>query len=109
MGERARDGRGGNREPPVEPGLPADTGAGAGAGAGTILIRSSWDQSGDDRAAEDQDGDAADDVGDAYHLIAVEIQVDSMKCTDHDHTERNRKCQTRGDIREQEAPSRLVR
>lgn len=69
MGERACEGRGGNSEVPVEAGLPPD--------ARNIMIRSS-DPSGEYRAAEEQSGDAGDDVGDAFRPIAAGMQMDSV-------------------------------
>jgi hypothetical protein len=99
VGEWPGDSGGGDREPPIEAGLPAPGGPGA------VMVRPSSDQSGEDRAAEEQCQRAADDVGNALRPIAARPEVDSVKRADHDDTESDREGQARDDVREQERTS----
>jgi hypothetical protein len=69
------------------------------------MIRPSPDQPGEDRAAEEQSGHTADNVGDAFRPIAARGEVDSVKRADHDDTERDGKGQAPGYVREQEGTS----
>ena len=81
------------------------------AAAGTVSRRSSLafqppsEQSGEDRAAEEQSERAADGVGDAFRPIAARAEVDSVEGADHDDTEHDREGQARDDVREQEPTS----
>ena len=69
------------------------------------MVRPSSDQSGEDRAAEEQSDHTGGNVGNAFRPIAARAEMDPVKRADYDDTERDRKGQARGYVREQEATS----